>query len=303
MLALALATLLTVAPSGFGLFDAADPSYTINAAFSPDGTTVYYSKSQPGWNGLTIFESHRTGDSWSAPEVAPFSGIYRDTDPAVTPDGDAVIFASTRPPKGSAPYNYALFIAYIKGPKKGTVEPLPDTVNSEGSEVYPSIARDGTLYFLGGTGRTSHIYRAALKGGTYQTPQPIAFPGDGPATLSTDPTISADQRFIVFSGLRPDTKGGRDLYVSFRNNDTWCAPIHIDAPVNGGSPAIATGLSPDGRTLFFASGRSDLVQPRAARADAAAFRDELTHSYQNGALRTFRVDNFGTWLDAQPQRC
>jgi len=295
---------LTVQPAGFGLFQpmSADSSTTINAAFTPDGQTVFFSKAAPGWSGLTIFESHREGSGWSEPTVAPFSGRYRDTDPAVTPDGTSVIFASERPPLGKPPFTYALYQAFIRGPKAGTVTPLPGAVNDGETRLYPTIASDQTLYFTGIVGTTSRIFRSQWGGEAYRAPEPVALPGDAATVNDLDASIDGDQRFLVFASNRPDSLGRTNLYVAFRVNQRWCAPVHLPEPINSTSAEIATGLSRDGRTLFFTSSRSDIVQPTATPLDASAFRAQMAH-YSNGLPRIYRVD-IGSWLDAmKPQSC
>ena len=49
------------------------------AAFTPDGATVYFMR---GTDSFTLVESHRRGGRWSTPKAAPFSGRWRDLDPA-----------------------------------------------------------------------------------------------------------------------------------------------------------------------------------------------------------------------------
>jgi Tol biopolymer transport system component len=286
-----------VKPAEFGLFHPyeSDSFTTINAAFSPDGKTVYFSKSQPGWTGLTIFQSHREGSSWSNPEVAAFSGIYKDTDPAVTPDGKAVIFASMRDAQGHASKNYSLFRASLEPTNASTVTPLNPAINDGSSVLYPSIAKDGTLYFMRSAGKTARIHKAELKNGDYLSSQEIKLPGDTDTVFDSDPTIAPDQSFIVFASNRPDSLGSNDLYLAFRHGQDWCTPIHLDAPINSPAPELATGLSPDGRTLYFATARSIVQQPREHRATAASFRSDSTN-YQNGTMRTYQVD-LGPWLD------
>lgn len=297
---------LQVKPADFGLFDAGrtDTFPTINAAFTPDGRTVYFSKSHEGWAGLTIFFSHWDGKSWTEPEVAPFSGMFRDTDPAVSPDGKSVIFASMRDGEGKGSKIYSLFRASIGPDGSPNVRRLADTINNGSTVLCPSIARDGTLYFIRSTGKTLRIFRSELRDGDYSEVTPVDLPGDSDTVFDSDPTIAPDQSFIVLSSNRPDSLGSNDLYLSFRRGNQWCKPIHFDAPINSTFPEIATGLSPEGDTLYFASSRSVLTQPRTARADAAAFRSEVS-GYESGITRTYQAD-LKVWLKehrAQAESC
>src|SRR5579859_1318669 len=45
-------------------------------AFSPDGATVYFMRGNVAQSAIML--SHRIGKEWSEPQVAPFSGIWRD---------------------------------------------------------------------------------------------------------------------------------------------------------------------------------------------------------------------------------
>jgi hypothetical protein len=223
--------------------------------------------------------------------------VYRDTDPAVTPDGRFVIFASKRSSDDHEPADYALYRVSLAPGDTDKVVRLPESVNAAGTNtLYPSIARSGTLYFFRLEGKLARIYRSPERDGIYRAAEPIHLPGDADNVVDIDPAISPDERFIIFSSNHPDSQGATDLYISFHHDDIWCAPLHFDSPINSPGPELASGLSPDGRTLYFASARNSVVQPRKQRADNEAFQAEMA-AYQNGILKTYRVE-IGAWLDA-----
>ena len=70
------------------------PSGVDCLTFAPDGATVYFDQ-QADWNGF-IMESHRVGEGWSTPQIAPFSGQWQDHDPAMAPDGSFLVYTSNR---------------------------------------------------------------------------------------------------------------------------------------------------------------------------------------------------------------
>src|SRR6185312_14964930 len=55
---------------------------------------VYFMR---GTDSFTLMESHRVDGRWSTPRPAPFSGRWRDLDPAMAPDGSYLLFVSNRP--------------------------------------------------------------------------------------------------------------------------------------------------------------------------------------------------------------
>src|SRR5690348_7760990 len=69
-------------------------------ASPPDGKTVYFTRGNG--SDYDILVSHYDGRRWSTPEIAPFSGQWRDLEPAMAPDGSYLIFASSRPQPGSS---------------------------------------------------------------------------------------------------------------------------------------------------------------------------------------------------------
>lgn len=70
-----------------------------SATFTPDGKTVYFTRSDFQFTDNTILKSHFSSGKWREPEVASFSGIWRDSEPHVAPDGNKLFFVSNRPVK------------------------------------------------------------------------------------------------------------------------------------------------------------------------------------------------------------
>ena len=224
-----------------------------------DGNTVYFNKSDRGYKLQMIVESTRVHGVWGAPRVASFSGRYRDIDPALSPDGRMLVFASNRPqtPGGGARTDFDLW-AVDRLPAGGWSAPrhLGDTVNSEGSETNSSIASDGTLYFAGsiGGGGKRDLYRARRSGNGYGVPEKL------PAPINTDGDesnhfIAADQRYLLFLSSRAGGHAGSDLYIVFRKGDGWLPPRNLGPAINrpGTSGVFTPFVAADGRTLYYAA--------------------------------------------------
>jgi len=64
-------------------------------AFSPDGKTIFFTRTKGRWEG--ILESHKTAEGWSQPVLAPFSGEWSDGSMGSSPDGSYLVFTSQRP--------------------------------------------------------------------------------------------------------------------------------------------------------------------------------------------------------------
>ena len=71
--------------------------YTRDLAVTPVGDEIYFTVMLPAFEFSTILVARRIDGVWSEPEVAPFSGSYRDLEPYVAPDGRTMYFESLRP--------------------------------------------------------------------------------------------------------------------------------------------------------------------------------------------------------------
>jgi hypothetical protein len=232
-------------------------------AFSPDGNTVYFCRRGPGLTG-TILVSHLRDGSWSAPEIASFSGQWQDIEPAMAPDGAYLIFASNRPAASGGQCLNGLWSGQHYPGKGGNLwrvdrkgagwgEPyrLPDIVNGDSSVFSPAIAEDGSLYFMKPVRDTGefHLYRCAYQDNQYQPPVRLSFSmvdsiGD------YDAAVAPDESFIVFCSGRAPAKS-TELWIVFRDHDSWGVPISLGPEVNRQVGNIEARLSPDHHRLYF----------------------------------------------------
>ena len=229
--------------------------YSSCPAFTRDGGTIYFMNEADGL--FKIMQSRRVSGGWSTPVVAPFSGTYPDIDPFVTIDGSRVIFSSHRPyAAGDTALNvFQVWSVPLTGEKAGVAEPFGPAWDLSVSRFFVSSTSDGTLYFAqrvvgGSTG--NDIYRSRLVSGEYQKPEPVV-------ALNTDfsdsnPLIAPDESFIIFFSARPGGLGYSDLYVSFRDDDSWTTPRNLGPLVNSAHSENCPAFSPDGQYLFFARG-------------------------------------------------
>jgi outer membrane protein OmpA-like peptidoglycan-associated protein len=66
--------------------------------------------------------------------------------------------------------------------------------------------------------------------------------------------LSNSQKVILMSVDREDTRGGRDLYVSFAQADSiWTEPLNLGSVVNTAGDELTPFLASDDKTLYFSS--------------------------------------------------
>lgn len=279
------------------------------ATFTPDGQTVYFVRSDMQENLNTILESHLKNGKWSTPQVAPFSGWWNDSEPFVAPDGKKIFFTSNRPVTGSEPLTTIFRNRTITGKNIWYVEKKGDNWNapvhldgalSEYRMIYnPSVARNGTLYFSGvlpDDPTKNQIYRSVPIDGVYGKPERMPF--SDTKWNHMDPSVDPDERFMVFAANRPNSMGGSaDIYIVFQKNGTWGEPISLGEGVNSLSLENAPVLAPDGKTLYFSSGRAPVsIYPKKRADDLKTLTDRL-HSAENGSRNIWQVD-ISAWINA-----
>ena len=270
--------------------------------FSPDGQTIFFTRSAPRWT--VILQSTKVDGQWSKPKLAPFSGDWPDSSPAMAPDGSYLIFQSSRPksepqPGGTVPHAVSN-LWRVDRMGQGWSKPvrLPDSVNIGDSIWKPSVAADGTVYltFIDVKGN-KRLYASAYKNGSYETAQPLSF-SDG-TTADVDPEISPDGSFLVFCSSGRMKGNDKDLlYLTRKKNGTWGPVVQLryegDEKPYGFSTDDEPHLGPDHRTIYFSSDRTVPVHfPRSrAQADQDIGRMEL---WDNGNSNVWSM-SLSPWL-------
>jgi Tol biopolymer transport system component len=228
-----------------------------NITFMPDGKTAYFQKGI-AWSNISIIVYSQIKDGrWTEPEVAPFSGRFRDNAPFIAPDGKRLFFSSVRSADGKSAMKH-LDIWFVEKTANGWGEPqnLGSPVNTEDQETAPSVAADGTLYFASnraGARGGADIYRSRLIDGKYTEPENLEEINS--TGYDSNPCIDATGERLFFASSRPGGAGTMDIYISAHRNGRWETPRNVGSAIN--TPAVEswTALSPDGRYLFFNSSR------------------------------------------------
>lgn len=230
----------------------------LNSVFTPDGGEFYFTIQtvQGPWK---IMVMKQKDGAWTKPAVASFSGVYSDVDLFISPDCRRLFFCSNRPFDGQDKprQNYDIWVVERDGGDWSKPANLGAPVNSEANEFYPSVTRNGTLYFQSGRpgargGRD--LYKARLENGTYTKAENLGEPVNS-LLMEGDGLISPDEDFLILSVDRTDSLGQGDLYISFRSKDgAWTAPRNMGTSVNTPANENCPTLSPDGKYLFFTSG-------------------------------------------------
>jgi Tol biopolymer transport system component len=272
------ATLATAEPQVFAPGEISRGTFDSHPSFAPDGRTLYFIRSTPTFQFWTIVVSKLRAGHWSEAQVAPFSGVFSDADPFITNDGAKLYFISKRPVDGTASREDTdIWVIDKAAAGWGTPRNLGAPVNSSGSEWYPTIAPDGSLYFgsdrPGGHGQTD-IYRARAMDGRFADVENLDAVNTGADDY--EPYVSPDGNRLYFMSCgRPDSLGGCDIYASVRKDGAWTAPINLGPKINSPRQEYSPSISRDGRKFMWSSCRATNDAPSKAKMDAATLQRRI----------------------------
>lgn len=117
--------------------------------FSADGRTMYFTYSKPingKDQGAKIYMSNRASGEWGEPQEVK---LFNDSTiscghPALSASGDTLYFASDNPDGYGGK---DLYMAEWDGSAWTAVQNLGSTINTADDEMFPSVRKDGSLYF------------------------------------------------------------------------------------------------------------------------------------------------------------
>lgn len=240
------------------------PLYTRDITFMPDGKEIYFCVSAMGYN--LIYTMKEVNGNWSDPKLASFvtDPQYMFYEPHITPDGSQLLFLSNMPMDEETPASEDIWAVDREGDVWGQPYNLGAPINTDGSEFYPSMTVNGALYFTRAEkgSRINEIFRSRLINGVYEDPVKLG-PEINIGRNRYNAFVDPQERFLIIPAVGlEDSRGGTDYYISFRDeNDTWSQAVHMGDQVNSeNGREFSASLSPDGKYLFFMSGRASKDQ-------------------------------------------
>lgn len=268
------------------------PGFEFGTSISPDGKEMFFIKGIAGFRRTVLVYSKWTDGYWTSPQIAPFSGKFRDMNPYHSKDGKRLYFTSDRPTTNEA--LQASNFWYVDVLKDGWSEPklVPGVINDQYEIVYPTVHKDGTVHFVAWSrpdSKNGDIYISKLKNGKYTAPALVE-------ELNTeqsdaDPEMTLDGKFMFITSQREGGLGHYDLYVFKKEkNGKWGDGINLGPKVNSHNMDSDPILSPNGKTLYYSSDKLDTVSP-----DRKPYTDyqDLIQSYNqihNGLMNIYKVD-------------
>lgn len=188
------------------------------------------------------------------------NGPFNDFAPVIAPDGRTLYFCRSNDPNNIGGGRQDIWVSHVQedGTWGAAVNVGPPLNNREHNSLM-SITPDGNTALVldnygapDGRHRSVAISRRVASG--WGEPKSIDIKNYYHLGGERGFTMSNDGKVMVMAINRHDTRGGNDLYVSFRLTDTeWTEPQNMGASINTigqeGTPFIAS----DGSSLYFSS--------------------------------------------------
>lgn len=269
-------------------------SYERDMAISPDGNEMFYTiLVKPVGFQTIVHRSKKKDGTWSAPQVAAFSGQYSDLEPAFSPDGKKIFFASNRPANGKQSKDYDIW--WVEKTATGWGEPqnVGAIVNSDKDEFYPSVANNGNLYFTAtrknGVGRED-IFISRWQNGRFEEPVALDSAINTPY-FEFNAYVSPDEKLIFFSSFgRPGEKGGGDLYVSMKDAEGRWQSAKNCMLLNSDKLDYCPFVSFDKKTLYFTSERHNIITSSPGKPVTYTQLQNISGSVLNGNGNIYSIN-------------
>jgi len=263
-------------------------------ALSQDGTEVYLTMESMAKDASQIIVMKRQGTKWSEPEIASFSGQYKDLEPFLHPNGLQLFFASNRNAEQTAATQqfdlWQVSRSNVDSPWS-KAKRLPEIINtSDGNEFFPSVSNNGNLYFTAtkasGIGKED-IYVSRWVDGNY-TEAEILPETINSATYEFNAYISPDEKLLIFSSYgRADDLGGGDLYFSRLIDGSWQEAENMGPKINSKGLDYCPFYDHQSQTLYWTSNRSSLTEYSDSIKTFDQWYDLYTHG-ENGLSKIYR---------------
>lgn len=211
--------------------------YERDLAISKDGRTYIYTLGDHKQTRRCLISINYHENRWSKPTVLSFSGKYNDIEPFFSNNDTRLFFASDRPISSSdQSKDYNIWYSDFLNDSWNEPVCLAAHINTEADEFFPSIAKNGNLYFTaareGGPGRED-IYKSIFSGDSYETAVPLDSNINTKA-YEFNAYVSPEEDLIIYSSFgRSDDLGGGDLYYSKKELDgTWNESKNMGKKIN-----------------------------------------------------------------------
>ncbi len=239
----------------------------------------------------------KVNNQWSQPAVASFSGMYKDLEPFLSPNGLKLFFASNRINNTAKESKKDIDIWYVERVSLASKWSEPKNVgaiiNTSANEYYPSVTAKGDLFFTAeykNSKGKEDIYVSRFFNGMYTKPVSLSA-GVNTEKYEFNAFVAPDESFIIFTSYgRKDDLGGGDLYISYKDqNNNWTTAKSLGKDINSNKIDYCPFVDIKTNTLYFTSEKTTLKTSFTSQKNIEELKQILKFE-PNGLGKLYNVD-------------
>ena len=190
---------------------------------------------------------------------------YSELNPLLSPDGKTLYFSRKNHPEnmGGVKDKEDIWFSELKADGKWALaKNMGPEFNNAGPNFVNAVASTpdgqsvlvlGNKYLPNGK-MLAGVSMSTSMNGNWTKPMAINIENDYNFNEKANYFLANSRKTLLLSIEREDSRGGRDLYVSFQKNDsTWKEPVNLGSVVNTANEESAPFLASDDQTMYFSS--------------------------------------------------
>ena len=211
---------------------------------------------------LAVTVHAQTIDSTYLPmNVGPnVNGQYDDILPVIAPDGLSLYFCRGQSPDNIGGGRQDIWLSEFQSDGTwGIAKNVGVPLNNRDNNYLCSITPDGNTIIVGDgysapTNRQRSIAIARRTAEGWSVPKAVVIKNFYNDTRFGEYSLANDNRTLILAIERKDSRGGKDLYVSFAQEDSsFSEPVNMGVVVNSLGHEATPFIASDNSSLYFAS--------------------------------------------------
>lgn len=268
---------------------------TRDLALSSTQDEVYFTVQNTNEEVSVIAFSKKENKKWTKPKLMNFTRKFRDIEPFLSSDGLKLYFSSNRPMHDSIskPKDYDIWYVERSNLKSEWSIPknLGAPVNTSNNEFYPSLAKNGNLYYTSDGSKSvgkDDIFFSKWENNHYSEPTTLGLNVNS-AGFEFNAFVSPDEKFLIFTGYnRAEGLGSGDLFISYKDkNGEWEKAKNMGTEVNSSLMDYCPFYDAKTETLYFTSKRNSVSNLGFKTMEEL---EKEINKYENGFSRIYKLN-------------
>lgn len=211
-------------------------------------------------DGVSPFLIDRPINGYKKENLGPsINSPYEEVMPVISADGKTLYVSRYHPENTGGISDCDIWYSVLENGRWAPLKNIGQPLNNMGGNAVISVSPDGNTLLLMNTynpdGSAGHegisLSRRTASG--WSLPENITIRNYVNQNMYSSFFLSADNLTLLMGIQGEDTRGGQDLYVSFRTDSGFSHPLNLGNTINTFGDEITPFLAPDNVTLYFAS--------------------------------------------------